>query len=407
MTNILQIKKDFPILKRVIKGKSLVYLDNAATSQKPMAVIKAMSDYYENNNANVHRGVHFLSEEASNLYEESRKTVADFIGANGNELVFVSNTTEAINLVAWAWAFRNLKKGDEILTTITEHHSNFLPWQAVASRKGLRVKVMEVDVNGRIDLTDWQKQLSSKVKLVAINQMSNVTGVINPVKKIAQMANKAGARVLVDAAQSVPHMTINVKDLNVDFLAFSGHKMLGPMGIGGLYIKKERQIEMGVFLTGGGMINEVYKDKPAVWAEGVEKWEAGTPNVAGAVGLAEAVNYLKQIGMDKISKHERELSVYALKEIKTLPGMRIVGPDNGEMRGGVISLVMKGVHAHDAAEVLNSEGVAVRSGHHCAMPLHEYWGLAATVRASFYLYNDRSDVDRLIKGLEKTRKVFR
>lgn len=400
MLNIQKIKQDFPILKRRINGRRLVYLDSAATSQRPVQVIKAMEEFYEQHNANVHRGLHTLSEEAGELYEKARETVAKFIGANTDEIVFVRNTTEGINLVARAWPFR---PGEEILTTIMEHHSNLLPWMQL----GLTVKFVDVTEEGVLDMEDFKKKLTKKTRLVAVGHMSNMTGTINPVEEIISMAKKVKAKVLIDAAQSVQHLGVNVQKIGCDWLVFSGHKMLGPMGIGALYIKQERQAEMGVFLTGGGMISEVYIDKPAVWAKGVEKWEAGTPNVEDAVGLAAACEYHNRLGMTNIRQHEKELTKYALKELSRFKEIKIYGPKDVNIRGGVVTFSFKGVHAHDVAQILDSEGVAVRSGHHCTMPLHQRFGLAASTRASFYIYNDKKDVDALVKGLEKVRQVFR
>jgi len=407
MLDVKKIKEDFPILKRKINGKRLVYLDNAATSQKPEQVIEAIVDYYENHNANVHRGIHELSEEASQMYEESRRVVAEFIGARVDELVFVRNATEGINLVAWAWAFRNLKPGDEILTTVMEHHANLVPWQQVSEKLGAKLQIVNVDEEGKLDWQDFEKKLSKKSKLVAVTHVSNMTGVINPVEKIIKMARKVGAKVLVDAAQSAQHLGVDVKKLKCDFLVIAGHKMMSPMGISGLYIKKEVQDETGVFLTGGGMISEVYKDKPTIWVKGVEKWEAGTPDVGGAIGLAKAVKYHQKLGLKNIREHEKKLLKYGLKKIGEVKGVKIVGPMDTEIRGGVLTFVVNNVHAHDVAEVLNSEGIAVRSGHHCTMPLHERLGLTATIRASFYVYNDKKDIDKLIKGIKKVKNVFK
>lgn len=403
MLNVKQIKQDFPILQRRINGKRLVYLDNAATSQRPLPVIKAIENFQTKHNANVLRGLHTLSEEASELYEKARETVAKFIGANTEEIVFVRNTTEAINLVSQAWAAKNIGQDKEILTTVMEHHSNLLPWQQL----GLTVRFADVTDEGVLDMRDLANKLSKKTRLVAVGHMSNMTGTINPVEEIVRLARKVKSRVLVDAAQSVQHLGVDVKKIGCDWLAFSGHKMLGPMGIGGLYIKRERQQEMGPWLTGGGMISEVYLDKPAVWARGVEKWEAGTPNVEGAIGLAAACDYHNQLGMVNIRQHEKELTAYALKKLSRFKEIKIFGPMDVELRGGVISFTFQGIHSHDVAQILDSEGVAVRSGHHCTMPLHQRFGLAASTRASFYIYNDKADVDALIKGLEKVRKVFK
>ncbi len=404
--NIKKIKKDFLILGRKVNDKPLIYLDNAATSQKPKQVIEAVRQFQEQHMANVHRGLHTLSEEASDIYKGAREVVADFIGAKAKEMVFVRNATEGINLVAWAWAFKNLKKGDEILTTVMEHHSNFIPWQMVVKATGASLKVVDVTDEGRLDMKDFNRKLSKKTKLVTVVHMSNTTGVINPVEEIIKMAKKVGARVLIDGAQSVQHVGINVRRLGCDFLVFSGHKMLGPMGIGGVYIKKEVQKEVGEFMTGGGMIKEV-NNKSAEWVEGVEKWEAGTPNVTGAVGLAEAVKYHNKLGLKKIREHEKELTKYALEELGKVKGLKIVGPTDVEIRGGVVAFVVDGIHAHDVAQILDSEGVAVRSGHHCTMPLHKRLGLVSTTRASFYIYNNKNDVDGLIRGLEKVKKVFK
>jgi len=404
--NILKIKEDFPILKRKIQGKRLVYLDNAATSQRPRQVLDKIREFDEKHNANVHRGIHQLSEEASEMYEEARKVVAGFVGAREDEMIFVRNATEGINLVAWAWAFRNIKKGEEILTTVMEHHANLVPWQQLAKSKGIKLQIVDVDDEGRLDMKDLERKLSKKTRLAAVVHVSNTVGTINPVERIVKMAKKVGARVLVDAAQSAQHVGVDVRKLKCDFLVITGHKMLGPMGIGGVYIKKERQVEMEVFLTGGGMISEVYKDRPAVWAKGVEKWEAGTPNVSGAIGLAEAVRYHQRLGMDKIREHEKELTRYSLDRLGEINGLKVIGPKDVEIRGGAVTWVMEGIHAHDVAQVLDNEGVAVRSGHHCTMPLHERLGITASTRASFYVYNTKEDVDRLVEGLEKVKKVL-
>ncbi|MDP4030834.1 MAG: SufS family cysteine desulfurase [Candidatus Beckwithbacteria bacterium] len=406
MLNVKKIKADFPILRRRVNEKPLVYLDNAATSQRPLAVLAAMREFDLNHNANVHRGLHTLSEEASQLYESARQTVAEFIGARSDELVFTRNTTEAINLVAWTWGMAHIKAGDEILTTIMEHHSNFLPWQQLALAHHAKLQVVNITPDGRLDMKDFAKKLNRKTKLVAVNHMSNALGTINPVAAIVKLAKKVKAAVMVDAAQSVPHFPVDVSKLGVDFLAFSGHKMLSPLGIGGLYIKKERQTETGPFLTGGGMISEVYADQPAIWAKGVEKWEAGTPNISGAIGLAAAVKYLQKLGMANVRQHEQELTEYGLKQLSRVKGLRLLGPSDSRIRGGVLTFVFDKYHAHDVAQVLDSEGVAVRSGHHCTMPLHQCLGLVSTNRASVYIYNDTSDIDRLVEALDKVKQVL-
>lgn len=406
MLDVKKITTDFPILNRQINGRPLVYLDSAATSQRPLPVLAAMRDFDIKHNANVHRGLHTLSEEASGLYESARQTVAGFIGARADELIFVRNTTEAINLVAWAWGRDHLKAGDEILTTIMEHHSNFLPWQQLAQSVGAKLQIVKITADGILDMTDFSRKLNKKTKLVVVSHMSNAIGTINPIEEIVKLAKKVKAVVVVDAAQSVPHFPVDVKALGVDFLAFSGHKMLGPMGIGGLYIKQERQAETGPFLAGGGMISEVYADQPAVWAKGVEKWEAGTPNVSGAIGLAAAARYLQKLGMANIRAHEKELTEYGLKQLSRVKGLRLIGSRDAKIRGGILTFVFSQYHAHDVAQVLDSEGVAVRSGHHCTMPLHRYLGLVSTTRASVYIYNGKADIDKLIAALDKVKEVL-
>jgi len=406
MINVNKIKKDFPILMRKIHGKRLVYLDNAASSQRPRQVLKAVRDYQEKHNANVHRGLHALSEEASEMYESARKTAAEFTGAGEDEMVFVRNATEGINLVAHSWGLKNLKKGDEILTTVIEHHANLIPWQRVVKQTGAVLKLVDVDEDGCFKWQDFENKLSSKTKLVAVTHVSNVTGEILAIGEIVKLSKRAGARVLVDAAQGAQHVGFDVRKIPVDFLVLAGHKMMAPMGISGVYLKKEVQPEMDVFMTGGGMIKEVDKQS-AIWADGVEKWEAGTPNVGGAIGLAEACRYHKKLEFKNIREHEKELTKYALEKLKKVKGLRIIGPKKADIRGGVVTFVMKNIHAHDVAQILDSEGVAVRSGHHCAMPLHKRLGLVSTTRASFYVYNDKNDVDRLVEGIEKVKRVFK
>jgi cysteine desulfurase/selenocysteine lyase len=404
--NIEKIKEDFPILKRKIHGKRLVYLDNAATSQKPRQVLEAVREFQEKHMANVHRGLHTLSEEASEMYGKARGVVAKFVGADEEEMIFVRNATEGINLVAFAWGMKNLKKEEEILTTKMEHHSNLIPWQMVCRAVGAKLQVVEVTDEGVLDMEDLEKKLSKKTKLAVVVHVSNAIGTINPVEKIVRMAKRVGAKVLIDGAQGVQHVGVEVKRIGCDFLAFSGHKMLGPMGIGGVYIKKARQTEMGPFLTGGGMIKEVSEQR-SKWADGVEKFEAGTPNVSGAVGLAEACRYHKKLGLNNIREHEKELARYALAKLEKIEGLRIIGPKDVNIRGGVVTFVMEKIHAHDVAQILDSEGVAVRSGHHCTMPLHRRLGLVSSTRASFYIYNTKEDVDRLVEGLKKVKRVFK
>jgi len=404
--NIETIRKDFPILSRQINGKPLVYLDNAATSQKPKQVIKAVSEYYRRHNANVHRGIHTLAEEATNLYEEARKKVARFINARSErEVVFVRNATEAINLVAYAWGRKNLKRGDEILTTVMEHHSNLVPWQILARETRSTLKFLDIDEDGFLKLDDLEKLLTPKTKLVAVTWVSNVLGTINPVREITKAAHANGALVLVDGAQRAPHMPIDVQKEGFDFLAFTGHKMLAPMGVGVLWGREELLEKMSPFLFGGDMIREVSLKKTTFntppW-----KFEAGTPNVGGAVGLGAAVDYLLGIGMEKIRVHEGVLTQYALLKLRKIKGLKTFGPEKVEERGGVVAFTVEGIHPHDLATALDQDGIAIRSGHHCAMPLHQRLGLTATARASFYLYNTKKEIDFLVEGIEKAKKLF-
>lgn len=404
--DVLQIREDFPILKReVMPGVPLVYLDSTATSQKPLAVIRAMNEYYEKTNANIHRGVHTLAEEATALYESAREKIARFIGARkSREIIFVRNTTEAINLVVFSWGRKFLQGGDRILLTEMEHHSNLVPWQILAQEKGLVLDFIPVTNEGLLDLQEFEQLLERKPKIVALTHMSNVLGTINPIREIARSAHANGALVLVDGAQSVPHLPVNVQDLDVDFLAFSAHKMLGPTGIGALYGREELLEAMPPFLGGGDMIKKVYlrsftpNDLP-------HKFEAGTPAIAEAVGFGVAVDYLISVGMERVAAHESELIGYALEALSEIEGLKIYGPP-AEQKGGVASFTMRGVHPHDVSQILDSEGIAVRAGHHCAMPLHEKFGLPATTRASFYLYNTREEVDQLVRGLAKVKKIF-
>jgi len=404
----VNIKKDFPILSRLVNGKPVVYLDNGATSQKPEAVINAISDYYKNHNANVHRGVHVLAEEATELFENSRKTVAEFIGARKEEIVFVRNTTEAINLVAYAWGRKNVGKGDSVATTIMEHHSNFVPWQQLAIERGAEFKVWDINKDGTLDLEKIFDVVNSKTKILAVTHVSNVTGVINDVKEIVARAKRINPSilVLVDGAQAVPHMKVNVSDIGADFYAFSGHKMMGPMGIGVLFGKKEVLENMPSFLFGGSMIREVSIEKTE-FLDPPTRFEAGTPDVAGTVGLTAAIDYLKKLGMDEVRAHEKELTKYCLEALGKIEGVTIYGPLDTEKRAGVVSFNYKNIHSHDVAQILDSVGVCVRSGHHCAMPLHTRLGASASTRASFYVYNTKEDIDRLAEGLEKVRSVFK
>ncbi|MEW6179502.1 MAG: cysteine desulfurase [Chloroflexota bacterium] len=404
--DISKIRADFPILKReVAPGIPLVYLDSTATSQKPIAVMQAMNDYYERSNANIHRGVHTLAEEATAQYEAAREKVAVFIGANkSREIIFVRNTTEAINLVAFSWGRKFLQRGDRVLLTEMEHHSNLVPWQILAQEKELQLDFVPVTSDGLLDLNDYQKLLELKPKVVAFTHMSNVLGTINPVVEMTRMAHQAGAVVLVDGAQSVPHLPVNVQHLDVDFLAFSAHKMLGPTGIGALYGKEELLESMPPFLGGGDMIKKVYL-RQFTPNELPHKFEAGTPAIAEAIGFSAAVDYLSRVGMDRIAAYEHEIIHYALEALSEIEGLKVYGP-SADQKGGVASFTMRGIHPHDVSQILDREGIAVRAGHHCAMPLHEKFGLPATTRASFYLYNTREEVDHLVRGLAKVKKIF-
>ncbi len=401
-----EIKGDFPILSREVHGKKLVYLDNAATTQKPISVIKAIGDYYLNTNANVHRGLHELAEEATVSYEASRVKVGRFIGAaKAEEIVFTRNCTEAINLVAYSWGRRNIGPGDRIVVTEMEHHSNLVPWIMLAKQTGAELKYLRITDDGYLDLSDMDDIVSSNTKLVAVTQMSNVLGTINPVDVIISLAHERGALALVDAAQSAPHMPINVRELDADFLAFSAHKMLGPTGIGVLYGKEAILNEMEPFLYGGEMIREVARDK-ATWNEIPWKFEAGTPNIADAIAFSPALDYLSNLGMDAVRQHEMELTSYALERIGELESIKVFGPSDVKDRGGVISFFDRDIHPHDLATVLDSHGVAIRAGHHCAQVLMRRLGVPATARASLYIYNTKDDIDRLIEALKAARRYF-
>lgn len=401
------IRADFPILSRQVNGKPLVYLDNAATSHKPRQVIEALTDYYERYNSNVHRGVHTLSVEATDHYEEARIKVARFINAPSPEqLIWVRNTTEAINLVAHTWAKANIKAGDEILATEMEHHSNLVPWQQLAAENGATLKLVGLDDDYKLDMADFEAQLSSKTRLVAVTHMSNVLGTVTPIERIVEAAHRVGALVLVDAAQSVPHMPVDVQALDCDFMAFSGHKMLAPTGIGCLYVRGEVLEQMDPFLHGGDMVLEVtFED--ASWNELPMRFEAGTPSIADAIAMGAAVDYLTALGMDDVRRHERELLGYAVGRFRELEEVTCFGTSDLDMRGGVISFTVSDVHPHDLGQVLDSQGIAIRTGHHCAMPLvRSRLNVPATARASFYLYNTEAEVDALIEGLRTTLDYF-
>ncbi len=407
MYDLQSVRNDFPILSRKVNGVPLVYLDNAATSQKPASVIRALVDYYEGYNANVHRGAHTLAVEATVAYEEAREKVARFINAPSPEnIVFVRNTTEAINLVALAWAMQHVGEGDRIVATEMEHHSNLVPWQHVARTKGAALDLMAVGADYTLDLSDLDALLTPNTKLVALTHVSNVLGTITPVEQVCAAARKAGARVLVDGAQSVPHMPVDVQRMDCDFLAFSGHKMLGPTGIGALYVAPGVLGELEPFLRGGEMVLEVtYQD--ASWAPPPMKFEAGTPNIADAIAFGAAVDYLSGVGMENVREHEIAITRYALERFKELEEAEAYGPVNLDVRGGVVSFYLGDVHPHDISQVLDSCGVAIRAGHHCAMPLvRSKLNVPATARASFYLYNTEEEVDTLIDGLKRTLEFF-
>ena len=407
MYDLSKVRDDFPILKRMIGSKPLVYLDNAATSMKPRSVIDALVDFYERYNSNVHRGVHTLSMEATEAYEIAREKIGAFINApSAANLIFVRNTTEAINMVAYTWAMANINAGDRIVVTEMEHHSNLVPWQHVARVRGAELRFLKIDADYKLDLTDVDEVFGSSTKLVAITHMSNVLGTITPVKQVAEAAHRAGALVLIDGAQSVPHMPVDVQDLDCDFLAFSGHKMAGPTGIGALYVREEVMEQMEPFMRGGDMVREVsYED--ATWNDLPMKFEAGTPNIADAIALGASVDYLNALGMDNVRQHEIELTRYALERLGEIEEVSLYGTQDMSMRGGVISFYLGNIHPHDIGTVLDNAGIAIRSGHHCAMPLvRSRLMVPATARASFYLYNTEQEVDMLIDGLKQAQGFF-
>jgi cysteine desulfurase/selenocysteine lyase len=405
--DVAKIREDFPVLRREIHpGVPLVYLDSTATSQKPSVVLDAMDGYYRCCNANIHRGVHTLAEESTGAYENARQRVAEFIGSpSPRQVIFTRNTTESINLVAYTWGRANLKAGDVVILTEMEHHSNLVPWQILAAEKNIRLEFIPVTDDGLLDLDEYRRLLELQPKLVAFTHMSNVLGTINPAVEIVRLGHKAGAVVLIDGAQSVPHQPVNVQALDCDFLAFSAHKMCGPTGIGVLYGRRELLEAMPPFLGGGDMIKRVHL-RNFVPNELPHKFEAGTPAIAEAVGLGAAVNYLTSVGMEAISAHEQEIVSYALERLEEIPGISIFGP-SAEHKGGIASFMLKDVHPHDIAQILDGQGVAIRAGHHCAMPLHEKFGIPATARASFYLYNTPAEVDKLMEGIYRVKQVFR
>ena len=425
MLDVIKIREDFPILKREIHGHRLVYFDSGATSQKPLEVIEAMNKYYQNTNANIHRGVYEISVESTRLVDEARGEVASFIGARSEEIIFTRNTSESINLVAYSWGEENIFEGDAIVITKLEHHSNMIPWQELSRRKGAELRVVDINERGelvknsnittleenglKVIIGGWSNLLDDRVKMVAFTGQSNVLGTETPVEEIVSEVKKQSpkALILVDGAQMVPHMSVNVVKMNIDFLAFSGHKMLGPTGVGVLWGRKEVLKKMKPFLFGGDMIGEV-KLTGATWAELPNKFEAGTPDIAGIVGMGAAVKYLKKVGMENIHEYEKELLKYAVSKMKELEEEGLVtlyGPDI-DNRGGAIPFNVVGVHAHDSAQILDSFGIAVRSGHHCAAPLVKSFNVPAMVRATFYLYNTKEEIDFMISKIREIPKVF-
>ena len=397
-------RQDFPILNEIVNDHPLVYLDNAATTQKPQVVIDAVADYYRHENANPHRGAYALSVRATEGYESARATVRAFIGAQKTEeIIFTRNATEALNLLAYSYGRTFLQAGDEIVLSIAEHHSNIVPWQQLAQEKGIAIRYLYVDEKGEIPFEAIQKTITEKTKIVSIAHVSNVLGTINPIKAIIQHAHDCGAVAIVDAAQSIPHMQVDVVDMDADFVVFSGHKMLAPMGAGVLYGKKELLERMPPFLTGGDMI-EYVREQSATFAPLPQKFEAGTQNVEAALGLAAAMDYLTQIGMDTIAQIEHELTAYALEKMHANPYIRVFGRQDTQNRAGVISFALQDCHPHDVASILDADGVAIRSGHHCAHPLMTYLGVPATCRVSFYLYNTKEEIDQFIESLSKVRK---
>jgi cysteine desulfurase/selenocysteine lyase len=401
-----EIRADFPVLARRVNGKPLVYVDNAATSQKPESVIEAIASYYRNSNANIHRSMHELAAEATELYESARTRVAGFVGGQPEEIVFVRNATEAINLVRFTWAREQVGAGDTVVITRMEHHSNVVPWQLLCEERGARLAYVELDGDGRLDLDGLDALLGSgSVKLVALAHVSNVLGTINPVAEVARRAHEGGAKVLVDGAQSVPQLPVDVGEAGADFYAFTGHKMLGPTGIGVLWARRELLEEMPPFMGGGSMIRAVADDH-STWAPPPAKFEAGTPAIAEAAGLAKAVDYLAELGMDAVRAHERELTAYALERLGAIGGLTLYGPEDAAERGSLASFTLEGIHPHDLAELCNREAVAIRAGHHCAQPLMRHLGVPATARASFSVYNGPDDVDRLVDALEAAKRVF-
>ncbi|WP_132058963.1 aminotransferase class V-fold PLP-dependent enzyme [Halorussus amylolyticus] len=405
--DVERIREDFPILEREVNdGQQVVYLDNGATTQKPNQVIDAMSEYYRTYNANVHRGIHQLSQEASIAYEEAHDTVADFIGADGREeVVFTKNTTEAENLVAYAWGLNELGPGDEVVLTEMEHHASLVTWQQIGRKTGADVKFIPVTDNGYLDMAAARDLVTDDTEMVSAVHVSNTLGTINPAEELADLAHDHDAYVFLDGAQAVPTRPVDVKDLDADFYAFSGHKMVGPTGIGCLYGKKEILEEMEPYLYGGDMIRKVTFEE-TTWNDLPWKFEAGTPNIAEAIGLAVAVEYLEDIGMSNVQRHEERLAGYALERMAELDDIEVYGPTDARDRGGLVSFNLDGVHAHDLASIMNDHGVAIRAGDHCTQPLHDKLGIAASARASFYIYNTTDEIDALLEAVDDARQLF-
>lgn len=405
-SNINDLSKDFPILNQRVNDERLAYLDNAATAQKPKQVVDTLVHFYEHDNANVHRGVHTLAERATTQYEEACKKVQHFINAADNrEIIFTKGCTDGLNLVASTYGEQNIHDGDEIVISIMEHHSNLIPWQQLAIKKHAKLKYIELTPDGTLDMADARQKITDKTKIVAIAHASNVLGTVNPLKELAQLAHQHGAIIVGDGAQSVPHMPVDVQDLDVDFYAFSGHKMMGPTGIGVLYGKADLLREMPPYQYGGEMISAVYRDRTE-FADIPFKFEAGTQNIAGAIALGTAVDYLEKIGMDQVAAKEQELVDYVLPQLEAIPYVTVYGPQDPQQHTGVIAFNMAGIHPHDVATALDAEGVAVRAGHHCAQPLMAALGVAATTRASFYFYNTQKDADQLINAIKATKEFF-
>ena len=399
-----KVRKDFPVLDRVVNKNKLVYLDNAATSQKPKSVIDSLTQYYSSYNSNVHRGVHTLSVEATEAYENARVKLAEFIGSIPEEVIWTRNTSESINIVAYGLK-NKVSAGDNIVISRMEHHSNLVPWQQLCNQTGASLRYLEHNLEGRIDLIDAKTKIDANTKIIAITHMSNVLGVINPIKEIREMSKKFGTYLVLDGAQSVPHFKVNVNDLDCDFLSFSAHKMLGPTGIGLLYGKEELLNEMPPFYFGGDMISEVSYES-AKWNDLPYKFEAGTPNIADAIATGTAVDYLNSVGMDNVFEHEEDITKYALEKFKELDGYNIIGPTDEDARGGVISFTHDKIHPHDIGEILDKFGIAIRTGHHCAMPLVRSYEIVAAARASFYLYNTKEEIDLFVDALGEVVAYF-